>query len=82
MVDDTAYLLEQEMQPLRSCISNKNHKVLAKVWRKLPVWESCHFYKLIEEFIDRKDESDGVMKFFSPREKAYINHFYEPRILE
>lgn len=79
MVDDVNYLLNLEMRPLQTCIIKKDYAILLKIWRRLQVWDSCHFYKIIETFIKRKDHR-GLDKLLSPK-NHFVNHFYEPRVL-
>ena len=80
MIGDVALLLELEIRPLRACIIKKDYEVLNKLWRRALTWDSCHFYKIIEHFIKRKDHR-GLEKFMSPK-NHYINFFYEPHVLQ
>ena len=80
MIGDVALLLELEIRPLRACIIKKDYEVLNKLWRRALTWDSCHFYKVIEHFIKRKDHR-GLEKFMSPK-NHYINFFYEPHVLQ
>lgn len=80
MVDDVEFLLDFEIRPLRACIIKKDFATLAKLWRRPLVWDSCHFYKMIELFIQRKDHR-SLDKLLSPK-NHYVSHFYEPSALE
>ena len=80
MIDDVNFLLEMEIRPLRACIIKKDYEVLKKIWKRLPAWDSCHLYKLIELFIKRKDDK-GLAKLTSPRDH-FVTHFYEPTVLQ
>lgn len=80
MIGDVELLLELEIRPLRACIIKKDYEVLTKLWRRLPAWDSCHFYKIIEHFIKRKDHR-GLDKFTSPK-NHFVNFFYEPSVLQ
>ena len=79
VIDDVNFLLDLEIRPLKTCIIKKDYELLTKLWRKLPAWDSCHFYKLIELLIERKDDK-GLGKLTTPK-NHFINHFYEPSIL-
>ena len=79
-MDGGDILLQLELRPLRVCALKKDHKMMQKLWRRLPVWDSCHFYSMVEFLIEQKD-SAGLNKLLSPQDK-FVNHFYEPRILQ
>ena len=77
IIDDVDFLLELEIRPLRACVIKKDYEVLTKLWRRAPSWDSCHFYKVVEMFIMRKDHK-GLEKFTS----HFVNLFYEPSVLQ
>lgn len=79
IIGDVDLMLALEIRPLTACVIKKDYEVLAKLWRRLPSWDSCHFYKIIELFIKRKDHR-GLEKFTSPK-NHFANHFYEPSVL-
>lgn len=80
VIGDTDFLLELELRPLKASMIKKDYEVLTKLWRRGPSWDSCHFYKIIELFIKRKDHR-GLDKFISPK-NHYVNNFYEPSVLQ
>ena len=80
MVDDVKFLLDIEIRPLRTLIIKKDYEALKKVWRRLPAWDACHFYKMIELFIQRKDHRT-LEKLLTPK-NHFVTHFYEPSALE
>jgi len=68
------------MRPLRACVVAKDFKMLKRIWRRLQTWESCHFYKLVELFIER-EEVAGFEMFLNPTDK-FIRLFYEPKVIQ
>lgn len=79
MIDDVNFLLELETRPLRTSIVNKDLEVLPKLWRRLPAWDQCHYYNVIETLIKRKD--DKALAKLSTPSSPFISHFYEPNVL-
>jgi len=80
IVDGVDDLLELEMRPLRIAIILKDHKMLSKLWRRNSAWESCHFYRVIEMLLQRKDHR-GLRELLVPQ-NHFINHFYEPEVIQ
>ena len=69
------------MRPLFACAIKGDYKNLGKVWRNKKIsWRSCHFYKLIEFFLQRQDKK-GIEGFVTPQDQ-YITPFYDREILQ
>ena len=79
VIDDVHQLLNLEMRPLRTCIIAKDYKMMQRLWRKLPAWDSHHFYKLIEILLERKD-AKGLKMLTNPI-NHFVTHFFEPSVL-
>ena len=79
VIDDTAALLDLEIRPLRACIVAKDYKMMQRIWRRLLIWDQCHFYRLIEIFIARQDIK-GINMLTSSINN-FVTHFYEAPVL-
>lgn len=68
-------VIEIEIRPLFAALVTKQYKLLNKLWRRNQTWEACHFYRLIEVILKRKDML-ALQKLFDPQ-NHYINHFFK-----
>lgn len=68
-------LLEIETRPLYAALVTKQYKLLMRLWRKHYTWEACHFYRLVDMILSRKD-SMALQKLLEVPD-GFVHHFYE-----
>jgi len=54
--------------------------MIQRLWRKLPVWETCHFYRLIEIFLARQDLK-GLNMLITPA-NHFVTHYCDAQAIQ
>lgn len=72
--------LEHELRPLAILIAKRDWRGLQKIWRKIPVWDTPHFYKVLDLII-KTNESEGL-RFFLSGNPLFSTMYYEASDLQ